>query len=191
MTETFPQFETGDLLLVVDVQKDFCPGGALPIAGGDQVVPVVNSWISSANEAGVPIYFSRDWHPEVHLSFDTQGGPWPEHCRQDTLGADFHDDLLVPEDAVIVTKGTRFDQDQNSAFDQTGLAGWLKKQMVKRIFVAGLALDVCVLATVMDALAEGFDCQLIAPASRPVTTEGGEKALRQMKEAGARIIHLH
>jgi len=185
MTENIPQFESDDLLLVIDIQKDFCPGGALPITGGDEVVPVLNDWIKAARDAGVPIYLSRDWHPKHHLSFDESGGPWPPHCIQDTDGARFHPDLEVLHDAVVVTKGTRFDQDQNSAFDQTGLADWLQKLKIKRIYVGGLAQDVCVLATVLDGLEAGFEVALIKEATRPVTPDGGREALEKMRLAGA------
>jgi nicotinamidase/pyrazinamidase len=188
MREPMAQFKPGDLLLVVDVQKDFCPGGALPIAQGDAVVPVLNGWIRAARAAAVPIYLSRDWHPQGHISFAESGGPWPAHCLQDSDGARFHPELEVPFDAVVVTKGTRFDQDQNSAFDQTGLAFWLQRLQIRRLFVGGLALDVCVLATVLDALAAGFAVQLIEKATRPVTAQGGAEALERMRRAGACIL---
>lgn len=188
MSDHTTGFKTGDLLLVVDVQKDFCPGGALPITGGDDIVPVVNAWIAQAREDGIPIYLSRDWHPQHHFSFDESGGPWPPHCLQDSDGADFHPDLIVPDTAVIVTKGTRFDQDQNSAFDQTGLADWLRRQEIRRIFVTGLAQDVCVRATVLDGCAAGFEMVLVTAATRPVTADGGTQALAEMREAGARIL---
>ncbi len=190
MSEKLAQLVAGDMLLVVDVQKDFCPGGALPIAGGDQVVPVINFWTCTAIDSGVPIYLSRDWHPKHHVSFDESGGEWPPHCIQDSDGACFHPALEVPREAVIVTKGTRFDQDQNSAFDQTGLAVWLHRQGVKRIFVGGLAEDVCVLATVLDGCEAGFTMHLIAGATRPVTAQGGQEAREKMRQAGARIVAL-
>lgn len=188
MGEKVPRFEKGDMLLVVDVQKDFCPGGLLPIEGGDQVVPVINLWIGAAREAGVPVYCSRDWHPRHHVSFDESGGDWPEHCVQDTDGARFHPELEVPPEAVIVTKGTRFDQDQNSVFDQTGLADWLQRQGIKRIYVGGLAQDVCVLATVLDGCKAGFEMLLIHSATRPVTTEGGVRSVKKMRQAGVQIL---
>ncbi len=118
--------ETGDALIIIDVQRDFCPGGRLPIAEGDLVVPVLNRWIAAALARGVPIYASRDWHPVGHVSSDECGGPWPPHCIQDTEGARFHPQLALPESAVKITKGVRFDQDQNSVFDQTGLADRLR-----------------------------------------------------------------
>lgn len=188
MTLTKTDLVAGDLLLVVDVQKDFCPGGALPIAGGDEVVPIINAWIHAAQNAGVPVCLSRDWHPRRHVSFEENGGEWPPHCIQDTDGARFHPDLEVPHDAVIVTKGTRFDQDQNSAFDQTGLADWLHKQQIRRIFVGGLAQDVCVRASVLDGCRAGFEMALISAATRPVSSEGSVEALAAMRQAGARIL---
>jgi len=177
----------GDALIIVDVQNDFCPGGALSIEGGDQVVPVLNDWIKTATARDVPVYVSRDWHPRDHISFKQRGGDWPSHCIQDTDGAGFHPDLEVPESAVKITKGVRFDQDQYSAFDQTGLAGQLHHNGVKRLFVGGLAEDVCVLATVLDGRKEGFEVILITGATRPVTIPGGEAARRKMHDAGAHL----
>ncbi len=175
----------GDALIVVDVQIDFCPGGALPIDRGDDVVPVLNRWIDAADAAGVPVYASRDWHPRGHLSFAEAGGSWPAHCLQDSPGARFHPGLQLPESAIVVTKGVRFDRDQYSVFDGTGLAADLKKRGVRRVWVGGLAQDVCVRATVLDARREGFDTILIADGTRPVTRDGGERAIEEMRRAGA------
>jgi len=187
MAELNDSLEPGDALLIVDVQKDFCPGGALPVEGGDEIVPVINRWIEAAMAKSVPVYASRDWHPVGHMSFQERGGPWPPHCIQDSDGARFHPDLALPDSTVIVTKGVRFDQDQNSAFDQTGLAVQLRKDGISRLWIAGLAEDVCVLATVLGGRREGFDVVLIANATRPLTSERGEQAKRQIQEAGARI----
>jgi nicotinamidase/pyrazinamidase len=178
---------SGDALIVVDVQLDFCPGGALPIEHGDEVVPVVNHWMAAAAEAEIPIYASRDWHPLHHLSFTESGGEWPVHCVQDSLGARFHPELTLPADALVVTKGVRFDRDQWSAFDETGLATTLRKQRVRRVWVGGLAQDVCVRATVLDARREGFEAVVISDATRPVTRAGGERANEEMRRAGARF----
>ena len=177
----------GDALIVVDVQKDFCPGGALPIEKGDEVVPVLNRWITAATEKGVPIYASRDWHPIHHISFKEQGGLWPPHCLQDSDGAAFHPDLKLPMETNKITKGVRFDQDQNSAFDQTGLAVHLREHGIKRVWVGGLAQDVCVFATVLDARKEDFKVEVITDATRPVTADGGARADREMRKAGARM----
>ena len=179
----------GDGLLLVDVQNDFCPGGALPIEEGDTIVPVLNQWIEAAQAKGIPVYASRDWHPIQHMSFQGHGGKWPPHCIQDTNGAMFHPELKLPDNTVKITKGVRFDQDQNSAFDQTGLAEQLKRDEVRHLWIGGLALDVCVLATVLDARKLGFEVHVIQEATRPVTPEGGEEAIRTMCEAGAKIVN--
>jgi nicotinamidase/pyrazinamidase len=183
-----PDLRAGDGLLVVDLQRDFCPGGALAVAGGHEVVPVVNRWIAAARKKSIPIYASRDWHPVGHMSFKERGGPWPPHCLQDTDGAAFHPGLDLPHGVVKVTKGVRFDKDQNSAFDETGLAEELERHGVKRLFVAGLAEDVCVCASVLDALEAGFETIVIRRATRPVSPEGGRDAVSRMKKAGAEII---
>ena len=177
----------GDALILVDVQKDFCRGGALPIDGGDEVVPVLNRWIAAAIDKGLPIYASRDWHPIHHISFKEQGGLWPPHCLQDSDGAAFHPDLKLPMETKKITKGVRFDQDQNSAFDQTGLAVHLREHGIKRVWVGGLAQDVCVLATVLDARKEGLEVEVITDATRPVTADGGARANRGMRNAGAQL----
>jgi nicotinamidase/pyrazinamidase len=175
----------GDALIVVDVQIDFCPGGALPIDRGDEVVPVLNRWIAAAAEASIPIVASRDWHPRHHLSFAEAGGQWPVHCLQDSHGARFHPQLTVPPTTIMVTKGVRFDRDQYSAFDETGLAAELRRQGVRRVWIGGLAQDVCVRATVLDARREGLDAIVIADGTRPVTAEGGSRANEDMRQAGA------
>jgi nicotinamidase/pyrazinamidase len=188
MTAESFSFQKGDALLIVDVQNDFLPGGALAIEHGDEILPALNDCIEKAKDAGAPIYASRDWHPVGHLSFQEEGGKWPPHCIQDTEGAAFSASLMLPEDAVVVTKGVRFDQDQNSAFDQTGLARKLKQDGVNRLVVGGLAQDVCVLATVLDARKEGFEVLVVEEGTRPVTTEGGRQALTDMIKAGASFV---
>ncbi len=177
----------GDALLIVDVQPDFCPGGALPVPEGDRVVPVLNRWLGGAQQRQIPVYASRDWHPPDHPSFRSQGGPWPAHCVQDTPGAAFHPDLELPVQAVRICKGTRLDRDQLSAFDETGLAAHLRERGVKRLWVGGLALDVCVQATVLDARAAGFETHVLVPATRAVDAAAGRRALAKMREAGAHL----
>ena len=177
----------GDALIVVDAQNDFCPGGALPIEEGDAVVPVLNRWIKRASKAGVPVFASCDWHPPEHLSFKPQGGEWPVHCVQGTAGAAFHPDLELPADAKLVRKGASPDRDQYSALDGTGLAEELRRRGVKRVWIGGLAEDVCVRATALDAVRQGFETHLIQSATRPVTAEGGKAARSEMREAGVAI----
>jgi nicotinamidase/pyrazinamidase len=180
--------QPGDALFLVDVQIDFCPGGALPIAEGDKVVPVLNRWIAAAVAKGVPVFASRDWHQLGHPSFKERGGPWPPHCIQDSEGARYHPDLHLPADTIKVTKGARFDKDQTSDFDQTGLSVRLHQDGVRRLFVGGLAEDVCVHDTVIGGLQEGFEMVVILDGTRPITAEGGEKARRAMRKAGAQLI---
>jgi nicotinamidase/pyrazinamidase len=179
--------DRADALLIVDVQNDFCPGGALPIAEGDAVVPVLNAWAAAAAAKGVPVYASRDWHPSTHPSFAPQGGPWPVHCVQDTWGAAFHPRLDLPGAAIVVSKGTRFDKDQYSAFEDTGLAEELRKRGIRRVWIGGLAEDVCVKATAVDAARAGFEAHVIPAATRPVTAEGAAEAREEMQSAG---VHL-
>ena len=177
----------GDALVIVDVQIDFCPGGALPIDRGDDVVPIMNRWIHAASAAGVPVYASRDWHPAGHVSFVDSGGRWPPHCLQGSDGARFHSDLDLPGSATIVTKGARIDRDQYSAFDDTGLGDELRSRGIARVWIGGLAQDVCVRATVLDACQQGFDVVVIEDATRPVSRENGAASLDDMRRAGARV----
>jgi nicotinamidase/pyrazinamidase len=173
----------GDALLVVDVQNDFCPGGALAVAEGDRVVPVLNCWIERAARAGAPVFASRDWHPPGHVSFAERGGPWPPHCVQGTPGAELHRELRLPAGAVLVSKGTSAERDAYSAFEGTDLALRLRAAGVRRLFVGGLALDYCVRASALDALSYGLE---VVPATRPVDVRpgDGERALTELHAAG-------
>lgn len=182
-------FDQKDALIVVDVQNDFCGGGALEVPDGDAVVPVLNDWMQRARAAGIPVVASRDWHPENHCSFEAQGGPWPPHCVRETRGAEFHPDLELPDDALIVSKGKTVERDNYSAFDETGLAGTLHDSGIERLWVGGLAQDVCVRATVLDACEAGFETHLIAEATRAVDVNpgDGDRALEAMRAAGAQI----
>ena len=176
-----------DALLVVDVQRDFLPGGSLAVPGGDAVVPVLNRYLGLARGKGLAIVASRDWHPKSHCSFRARGGPWPEHCVAGTAGAEFAPGLALPPDAVIVGKATGSETDAYSAFEGTGLAQRLRGRGVSRLLVGGLATDYCVLNTVRDALKEGFQVLLLEDAIRAVDVKpgDGERAEREMREAGA------
>lgn len=178
----------GDGLLIVDPQWDFFPGGHLPVPDAHQVIPVINEWIGAALVHNVPVYISRDWHPNGHISFRERGGPWPPHCLQDKSGAQFHPELRWDDRILVVTKGTRFDKDQNSAFDDTGFEHQLHHDSVRRLFLGGLALDGGVLAAAMDALQAGLEVQLIKDATRSVDEEEGRRALERMIRSGVIIL---
>lgn len=177
-----------DALIVVDVQRDFLPGGALGVPGGDEVVPVINRYIALARERGLPVIATRDWHPHNHCSFQAQGGPWPVHCVARTVGADFADGLALPPDAVVIDKATCAQPEAYSGFQGTGLAARLRDAGVQRLLVGGLATDYCVRQTVLDALAAGFDVVVLEDAVRAVEVApgDGERALQAMAAAGAR-----
>ncbi|MBI3802636.1 MAG: nicotinamidase [Nitrospirae bacterium] len=177
-------------LILVDVQNDFCPGGALPVPEGDRVVPVLNDYVRFFINAGAPIYATRDWHPPEHLSFKPQGGIWPPHCVQGTPGAEFHPALALPDQAAIVSKGSDPKEEAYSGFQGTGLAERLKRQGIRRLFIGGLATDYCVKNTVLDSLGAGFETVLLRDASRGVEGAPGdtEKALAEMEEAGAHAV---
>lgn len=176
-----------DALLVVDMQNDFCEGGALAVLGGSALVPGINAEIEAANKAGALVIASRDWHPIDHVSFTHRGGPWPVHCVQDTQGAAFHFDLALPEDTIRVSKATAFDADAYSAFDGTGLGGYLKEKGFERVIVCGLALDVCVHATVMAASREGFTTLLLESLSAAVDPDAVKDCHRDFLDAGVEV----
>lgn len=184
------KFDHQDALIIVDVQNDFCPGGKLAVPDGDAVIPVINDCIERAQAAGIPVVASRDWHPRQHVSFADQGGPWPEHCVQDSAGAAFRDGLELPADTVKVSKGVRLDKDQYSAFDDTGLGDFLRRAGVKRVWVTGLAQDVCVHATVMSAREENFDVVLVENATRAIDEDDGRRTLEEMRNAGAQSTRV-
>jgi argininosuccinate lyase len=179
-------------LIVVDVQNDFCPGGALPVTGGDEVVPVINQYINKFHEAGAPIFATRDWHPPNHISFKYRGGPWPLHCVQGTDGAAFHRGLKLPSEAIVISKATSPDEEAYSGFQGTDLAQRLRSIGVEKIFIGGLATDYCVKHTVLDAIKEGFRVVLLVDAVRAVDLKpgDGEKAIAEMVEKGARLANI-
>jgi nicotinamidase/pyrazinamidase len=181
------RFEKGDALVVVDVQRDFLPGGALGVPKGDEVVPVLDRYIAAAAAAGVPVFASRDAHPVNHCSFEAYGGPWPPHCVAGTEGAELAPELHLPAGAIEVNKGTREEPDAYSAFDGTDLDRELRDRGVRRLWIGGLATDYCVLQTVLDARKAGYDVLLLEDAIRSVEVRPGDgaRAIERMREAGA------
>ncbi len=180
-----------DALIVVDMQNDFMPGGALPVPDGDKIVPVLNQYIQLFADRGNPVYFTRDWHPADHISFKGHGGIWPPHCVQDTEGAKFHPDLKIPLDnKFIISKGTSRDFDAYSGFQGTILDQLLKERGIKRLFVGGVATDYCVKNTVLGGLNLGYQVFVLEDAIKGVEANKGdiEKAIKQMLEKGAVFI---
>jgi nicotinamidase/pyrazinamidase len=186
-----------DVLLVVDVQKDFCPGGRLAVPRGDEIVPIVNRLATAFTN----VVLTQDWHPPGHLSFasshagrepfqtiDVAYGTqvlWPDHCVQHTPGAEFRDDLHIPHAALVIRKGFRRAIDSYSAFYEndrvtpTGLAGYLRERGLRRVFLAGLAFDFCVRYSAEDAHREGFEVIVIEDACRGIDVDGSVAATRR------------
>lgn len=195
-----------DVLLVIDVQNDFCSGGALAVAGGDDTVPVINR----LQKHFANVVLTQDWHPANHTSFASQHASkkpfqsvaatygeqtlWPDHCVQGTPGAEFHTDLQRDHAQLVIRKGFRTAVDSYSAFFEndrttpTGLIGYLRERRIDRVFLTGLATDVCVRFSAMDARNEGFDTVLALDACRGLSDDAVNSALTAMKEAGVRVI---
>jgi nicotinamidase/pyrazinamidase len=199
--------QASDALLIIDMQNDFCPGGALAVAGGDEIVPAVNALARRFDH----VLLTQDWHPPKHISFasahpgaepytsfDAPYGSqtlWPDHCVQNTHGAELHSALSVPHAELILRKGFRVDIDSYSAFLEndhftaTGLAGYLRERGLKRLFLCGLAYDFCVRFSAIDGTALDFECLVIEDACRAVGLPGSVKATDQaFEEAGIRRI---
>lgn len=196
-----------EALLIIDVQNDFCPGGALEVPNGDQVVPVINKLSEQFNV----VVQTQDWHPDGHSSFassheekepfETIEMPygeqvlWPDHCVQGSKGADFHPDLMTERSQLIVRKGFRKEIDSYSAFYEndndttTGLAGYLRERNIDTLYAAGLATDFCVKWSVVDGLKENFDVKVVEDAVKGIDIEGSvDQAWNEMLEAGAEKV---
>ncbi len=179
-------------LVVVDVQNDFLPGGSLGVAGGDAIVPVINRYLAIAQDRGIPVYASRDWHPPRHCSFTAQGGIWPVHCVAGSPGAAFSPVLQLPADVVIVDKGTRVDREAYSVFEGTGFADRLHAAGIRRLLIGGLTTDYCVLNSVRDAAANNFEMTVLRDAIAAVNLnpDDGARAEAEMLRLGARFLTL-
>lgn len=207
MTRSARQPET-DVLLVVDVQNDFCPAGALPVPDGDQIVAPINQLMAAFKHVVV----TQDWHPKDHRSFASAHTGreayetialsygdqilWPDHCVQRTAGAEFHPDLDVARAELILRKGFRPEVDSYSAFFEndrrtpTGLAGYLRERGFTRVFLAGLALDFCVLWSAEDARRQGFEAVVVGDACRALDVGGsGDDARRRLQAIGAPLVN--
>ncbi len=188
------EIDKGTALVIVDVQRDFCPGGSLPVPEGDRVVPVLSQYIEKFRAAKAPIFITRDWHPPNHVSFKNQGGPWPPHCVQGTEGARLHPDLTIPPNAEILSKADSPEVEAYSIFQQADLdlASKLRRRGIETLLVGGLATDYCVKSTVLDGLEKGFEVYHLDDASRGVDVNPGDtdRALREMTSKGTKRITI-
>jgi len=181
-------------LLIVDVQNDFCPNGALSISDGDRVVEPLNCAAEHFAAAGLPVLASRDWHPPVTKHFREYGGLWPPHCVQGSPGADFHPNLRLPAGTIVISKGIDPERDSYSALeavteDRRTLTELLAKLKVRHIYIGGLATDYCVRTSALDALRLGFAITVFTDAVAGVDVHPGDsaRALEEMERAGARL----
>ncbi|KUH33303.1 nicotinamidase [Thermococcus celericrescens] len=177
-----------EALIIVDMQRDFMPGGALPVPDGEGIIPRCNRYIEEFRKRGALIVATRDWHPENHVSFREQGGPWPRHCVQNTPGAEFVVEL--PADVVIISKATGPDKEAYSGFEGTNLAEILKRNGVRRVYICGVATEYCVKATALDAVKHGFETYLLRDAVKGIKPQNEERALGEMERAGVKVLYL-
>lgn len=181
-----------DALVIVDLQNDFLPGGALAVPAGHAVIPPLNTLIDRFQAHARPIVATRDWHPSDHCSFQAQGGPWPPHCIAEGAGAAFAADLRLPAEAHIVSKATAPAFEAYSGFEGTELADWLQANGIERLVIGGLATDYCVRHTVEDACRNGFEVVVVSEAIRAVEVNPGdaEAAVTSMRAHGAHFASL-
>jgi nicotinamidase/pyrazinamidase len=180
--------------VVVDVQRDFCPGGALPAPGGNRILPALNRYLGDARSRGLVVYATRDWHPLVTSHFKEYGGEWPAHCVQGSEGAKFHPRLDLSPDAIVIDKGEDPDRPGYSAFDGHTAEGKtflddLRDRSVEHLFVAGIATDYCVKQTVLDARQAGLQVTVLTDAVTGIDARPGDtaRALTDMSNAGAEL----
>jgi nicotinamidase/pyrazinamidase len=182
-------------LLIVDVQNDFCPGGALGVSGGDDIIPLINDYIRQMQNKGVLIIASRDWHPRITKHFKEFGGIWPVHCVQGSSGAMFRANLDLPSQTLVVSKGMDPERDDYSALHARNdegkpLPDLLKEMGVRQLYICGLATDYCVRQTALEGLRQGFAITVLKDAVRGVDLETGdsERALAEIEAAGGRLV---
>jgi nicotinamidase/pyrazinamidase len=182
-------------LLVVDVQKDFCAGGALAAPGGVEIIPAVNRHVAAASTRGMPVYATRDWHPVRTTHFKDYGGNWPPHCVQGTAGAQFHPALKLPPEAIIVNKGDDPERHGYSAFEGHTSEGKtllddLRDRHITRVYVAGIATDYCVRQSALDALRAGLEVRVLPDAIAGIDVRPGDaqRALDEISAAGAELV---
>lgn len=179
-------------LLIVDFQKDFCAGGTLAVPGAEEIISRLNEYGMFFNRLGLPIFASRDWHPHRSKHFRDFGGLWPVHCVQETEGAAFHEDLRLPDNTIIISKGINPKGDDYSCFsahDDNGIpfTALLEERGISTLYVGGVATDYCIKETVLDALRYGFNAVILQDGIRGVDVSEGDsaRAIAAMTSAGA------
>jgi nicotinamidase/pyrazinamidase len=184
-------------LLIVDVQNDFCPGGALAVPEGDKIIPNLNKYIKIFSQKKLPVFASHDWHPKKTRHFKKFGGIWPVHCVQNTKGARFHPRLKLPKETIIISKGQDPQKDAYSAFQAQDANGMdflalLKYLGIQALYVGGLATDYCVKSSALDATRSGFKVRLLTDAIKGVDLKPGdsEEAIKEMVKNGVKLITL-
>lgn len=178
-----------EVLIVVDLQNDFCKGGTLEVPDADKIVPIVNQLMKKFET----VIGTQDWHPEDHISFrplEQGGAGWPIHCVAGTKGAEFRQGLKTDYFLAIVRKAYEREKDAYSAFEGTGLAGLLKERNVTSVYVCGLALDYCVGETALDAAKHGFKTFVLVDATRSVSEEGEKVMLQRLQKSGVTVLKV-
>jgi nicotinamidase/pyrazinamidase len=184
--------------IIVDVQNDFCQGGALPVPDGNAIIPCLNKYIQLFTKKNLPIFATRDWHPKKTKHFELYGGKWPVHCVQNSWGAEFHPDLKLPSNTIIISAGMNPDDDGYSGFEgidqqNRSLYDVLKSLNVTKLSIGGLATEYCVKATTINALQYGFEVNLLTDAIRGINIQPSDSnnAILEMEHKGAHLVTLH
>ncbi len=185
----------GKALLVIDMQQDFCEGGALAVSGADLIVPILNKYIDVFSKKDLPVFATRDWHPVESKHFKDFGGLWVKHCIQNTPGADFHPQLKLPATAVIISGGVSPEEEGYSAFDSIDTRGisflkLLEAKYIKELYIGGVATDYCVKFSVLDALKSRLRVKLLLDAIKAVNVkpQDSDSAINEMLKQGAKGI---
>lgn len=177
-------------LIVVDMQNDFLPGGSLEVPNSDTIIPIINEYIEFFEKHQSLIVFTRDWHPENHISFKENGGIWPRHCIQNTKGAEIHSEIYIPKESLIISKAFEPTIEAYSGFQNTNLHEELQRRNIKNLYICGVATDYCVLNTVIDALEKGYKVYLLVDAIKGVDIKpnDSEEAIKKMISKGAELL---
>jgi nicotinamidase/pyrazinamidase len=186
------KLNSGDALVIIDMQNDFLPGGSLAVPMADILIPVINRYLKLFHEDGLLIFATRDWHPPDHCSFRQQGGPWPPHCIATTAGAAFHPEIEFPINTQVISKATTVERDAYSAFTGTQLHALLQELGIRRLFIGGVATEYCVFNTVKDALQHRYATFVLEDAIGAINLkpDDGLRAREEMEHLGATLTQF-